>query len=84
MWKRVKPWNAKLERMAACESGRRWHIDGQFDGGLQFHPSTWWAAGGSGYAYQASKLEQKYRAVIWHDKIGTWVTTAGWPRCGYA
>jgi Transglycosylase-like domain len=70
--------------MAECESSGRWHIDGLFDGGLQFHPSTWRAAGGSGYAYQASKLEQMYRAVLWHDKIGTWVTTAGWPRCGYA
>lgn len=82
-WRLVKPHNAKLNRMAQCESGGRWHIDGEFDGGLQFHPSTWRAAGGTGFAYQHTILEQKYRAVLWMKKIGTWVTTAGWPVCGY-
>lgn len=86
MWRRVKPWNAKLGRMAQCESGRRWHIatGNGFYGGLQFTLGTWLAAGGNGYPHHASRLEQKYRAVIWHDRIGTWVTTAGWPHCGYA
>jgi len=84
MRRRVRPWNAKLERMADCESDKRWHLDAYHDGGLQFHPDTWWATGATGYAWQHTKLEQKYRAVIWHDKIGTWVTSAGWPNCGYA
>lgn len=86
MWRRVKPWNAKLGRMAGCESGRRWNLNtgNSFYGGLQFTLGTWQASGGSGYPHHASRLEQKYRAVIWHDKIGTWVTTAGWPVCGYA
>lgn len=86
MRKRVKPWRAKIRRIATCESGRRWHLNtgNSFYGGLQFTLGTWHAAGGSGYPHQASPLEQKYRAVIWRDRIGTWTTTAGWPHCGYA
>lgn len=83
--KRVKPWRAKIRRIATCESGRRWHLNtgNGFYGGLQFGLGTWHSAGGSGYPHQNSALEQKYRAVVWHDRIGTWVTTAGWPVCGY-
>jgi len=31
------------DRLAECESGGRWRYNGSsgFDGGLQFHPSTW-------------------------------------------
>jgi Transglycosylase-like domain len=81
----VRPWHAKILRIAQCESGRRWRLNtgNGFYGGLQFTLGTWHSAGGSGYPHQASKLEQKYRAVRWHDKIGTWVTSAGWPVCGY-
>lgn len=86
MRKRVRPWRAKIRRIATCESGRRWHLNSGngFYGGLQFTLGTWNSAGGDGYPHHASSLEQKYRAVIWHDRIGTWVTTAGWPVCGYA
>jgi Transglycosylase-like domain len=86
MRKRVRPWHAKILRIAQCESGRRWKLNtgNGFYGGLQFTLGTWHAAGGSDYPHHATKLEQKYRAVVWHDKIGTWVTTAGWPHCGYA
>lgn len=85
-WDVVKPYNSKLERMASCESGKRWWLNtgNGFYGGLQFTLGTWRSAGGRGYPHQNSRLEQKYRAVIWRNKIGTWVTTAGWPRCGYA
>lgn len=84
-WKVVKSWDKKLDRMATCESGRRWGLNtgNGFFGGLQFTFGTWRAAGGSGYPHYASELEQKYRAVLWYRKIGTWVTFAGWPRCGY-
>lgn len=43
-------------RLAECESGQRWWLDSRYDGGLQFHPSTWSAyryPGYSDYAYQA-------------------------------
>lgn len=86
MWKKVRPWNAKLNRMAQCESRRRWRLNtgNGFFGGLQFTLGTWHSAGGDGYPHRKSALEQKYFAVRWHDKIGTWVTSAGWPHCGYA
>lgn len=70
--------------MAHCESRQHWHIDGAFDGGLQFSPSTWSKTGSRyAFAYQAPILEQKYRAVIWASLIGwRWRSTAGWPNCG--
>lgn len=85
-WEMVEPHNQKLERMAWCESRKRWHIatGNGFYGGLQFTLRTWRAAGGRGYPHQNSELEQKYRAVLWHNRIHTWVTTMGWPNCGYA
>lgn len=80
----IKPHRAHLKSMAYCESRLQWHIDGQFDGGLQFSPGTWNATGSSyAFAYQAPPLEQKYRAVVWASKIGwAWRSTAGWPVCG--
>lgn len=85
-WDVVEPYNSKLERIATCESRQRWQLStgNGFFGGLQFTLGTWRATGGRGYPHQNSELEQKYRAVIWHNKIGTWVTRAGWPVCGYA
>lgn len=80
----VRPFNARLERMAGCESTWRWHITGAFDGGLQFSASTW-SRTGSRYAraHYAPELEQKYRAVVWARMIGwAWHSTAGWPVCG--
>lgn len=82
----VRPYAAKLDRMARCESGRRWSYNGSsgFDGGLQFHPGTWRATGSRyAFAWQAPPLEQKYRAVVWASRIGfAWSSTAGWPVCG--
>lgn len=80
----VRPHNSHLNAMARCESGGRWYIDSTFDGGLQFNPSTWNATGSRyAFAYQAPRLEQKYRAVIWASRIGwAWRSTAGWPNCG--
>jgi hypothetical protein len=51
------------DRLAACESGGRWHIatGNGFYGGLQFTASTWRAYGGGRYAalaHQASRLQQ--------------------------
>lgn len=79
-WKIVRPYNPKLERMASCESGKNWGINtgNGFFGGLQFAPTTWWAVGGKGFPHQASKLEQKYRAV----KLIQWKGYAPWPVCG--
>lgn len=80
----VAPFKSKLIRMARCESGLRWYLHNGYEGGLQFASSTWDATGSKySAAYLAPPLEQMYRAVIWRFKIGTWVTTAGWPVCGY-
>jgi len=81
-WKIVKPYNAKLERMANCESTKRWFINtgnGYF-GGLQFNLKTWRSVGGRGYPHQNSIIEQKYRAVKLIKRRGY----QPWPRCGYA
>jgi len=78
----VRPYRATLLRIASCESGRRWHIStgNGFHGGLQFTASSWWAVGGSGYAHQASRLEQLYRAVLLMRLQG-W---GAWPVCRWA
>lgn len=66
--------------LAQCESGGRWHLDGTYDGGLQFHPDTWrrWKPSGyPEYAYQATPEQQiavgqrLQRARGWHP----------WPSC---
>jgi Transglycosylase-like domain len=80
-WEVVKPYNAKLNRMAWCESTGRWFIatGNGFYGGLQFTASTWWSVGGKGLPHQNSKLEQKYRAVRLIKRSGY----GPWPVCGY-
>ena len=77
----VKPYNAKLNRMANCESGGRWFINtgNGYYGGLQFDLQTWQSVHGSGYPHQNSKLEQKYRAVKLIKRRGY----SPWPHCGY-
>jgi hypothetical protein len=77
----VRPYNAKLERMAWCESRKRWWLNtgNGFYGGLQFTLGTWRWVGGRGYPHQNSELEQKYRAVKLIHKGGY----GHWPRCGY-
>lgn len=81
-WQVVKPYNAKLNRMAWCESTGRWFIatGNGFYGGLQFTYSTWRSVGGRGYPHQNSKLEQKYRAVLLIRSQGY----GPWPVCGSA
>lgn len=84
-WKVVKPYNAKLERMAMCESTKRWHIvthtrTATYYGGLQFSLSTWKSVHGKGYPHKNSKLEQKYRAVLLIRRRGY----QPWPICGSA
>ena len=54
-------WHADWDAIADCESGGRWHLDAEYDGGLQFDPETWLAYGGgkyAPYAWGASRLQQ--------------------------
>jgi transglycosylase-like protein len=81
-WRVVRPYNAKLNRIAMCESTMRWHLNSGngFYGGLQFTVGTWRSVGGRGMPHWASVLEQKYRAVKVYLRRGSW---ADWPVCGY-
>ena len=78
----VRPYNAKLNRIASCESGRRWHVatGNGFFGGLQFTVGTWRSVGGRGMPHWHSALEQKYRAVKVFKRRGSW---GDWPVCGF-
>lgn len=70
------------DRLAQCESGGNWSYNGGsgFDGGLQFLPSTWRAAGGTKYApyaYLASREQQIAVAKSWLART-SW---SQWPAC---
>ncbi len=68
------------ERLAQCESGGDWSHDGQFDGGLQFHPDTWTAFGGdeyAPYAHQASKSQQ----IAIAERVLAQQGWDAWPAC---
>jgi hypothetical protein len=81
-WQTVRPYNAKLDRMASCESGGRWHIatGNGYYGGLQFDLRTWRSVGGRGMPHWHTPLEQKFRAVRLIRRRGY----APWPVCGRA
>ena len=81
-WSVVRPYNAKLNRMAMCESSGRWFIatGNGFYGGLQFTLGTWRSVGGRGFPHWNSVLEQKYRAVRLIHRAGY----RPWPICVYA
>lgn len=81
-WRTVRPFNVKLNRIAYCESGMRWHIatGNGFYGGLQFTLSTWASVGGRGMPHYNTPLEQKFRAVLVFKRRRSW---ADWPVCGF-
>ena len=67
------------DRLAQCESGGNWQINtgNGYYGGLQFLPSTWRAAGGSGMPHQASREEQIRVAENLRASSGY----RPWPQC---
>lgn len=67
------------DQLAQCESGGDWSIDtgNGYSGGLQFHPQTWQAHGGSGHAADASREQQIAVAENVLDNQG-W---GAWPAC---
>lgn len=80
-WPTVAPYNAKLNRMAMCESTMDWRAvsaNGRYLGGLQFDMQTWRSVGGRGMPHTSSRIEQKYRAVLLIRRRGY----APWPICG--
>jgi len=70
------------ERLAGCESGRRWHINtgNGYYGGLQFSSPTWRGYGGgrfAGLAHRASKFEQ----ITVARKVRQGQGWGAWPSC---
>lgn len=69
------------DRLAQCESGGNWASSvGLYEGGLQFHPSTWDRNKPSGYpdaAYQASRAQQIQVA----ERVLAQQGWGAWPSC---
>jgi hypothetical protein len=73
-------YSADWEAVALCESSGNWHIDSQYDGGLQFHPVTWIEFGGgefARYAYRATKLQQ----IAVAERVLAIQGPKAWPNC---
>ena len=77
----VPPWFRSIMLCIHPKESVDWFLDGHHDGGLQFLPSTWDAAGGrrfAAFAFQASPNEQiraaydltggSVRGLEWHWK----------------
>jgi peptidoglycan hydrolase CwlO-like protein len=74
------PYSVDWDAIAECESGGNWHLDGVYDGGLQFHPATWLAYGGgefADYAWQATREEQ----ITIAEKVLADQGPSAWPNC---
>jgi len=72
--------NSVWDRLANCESGGNWSINtgNGYYGGLQFLPSTWRSAGGSGMPHQNSREEQIRVAENLRDSGQGY---RPWPQC---
>lgn len=77
------PTDSIWDAVAECESSGRWDYNGSsgYDGGLQFHPTTWADnkfPGYPDYAYQATREQQ----IAVAEKVlaeSTWAQQ--WPAC---
>ncbi|WP_279307955.1 transglycosylase family protein [Mumia quercus] len=70
------------QRLAKCESGKRWHINtgNGYHGGLQFSPGTWRAYGGRKYARYAHKAKRRQQIAI-AEKVLRGQGWGAWPSC---
>jgi hypothetical protein len=69
------------DRLAQCESGGNWSSNvGTFDGGLQFHPGTWRAYGGTQYAPAANQATREQQITVAQRVLAAqgW---GAWPAC---
>ena len=74
------PYSVDWDAIAQCESSGNWHLDGYYDGGLQFHPQTWLGYGGgkyARYAWQATREEQ----IAIAEKVLDGQGPGAWPNC---
>lgn len=74
------PYSADWDAIAQCESGGNWHLDGEYDGGLQFHPDTWLAHGGGKYARYAWQASREQQIAI-AEKVLAAQGPSAWPHC---
>ncbi|MFE1762627.1 transglycosylase family protein [Streptomyces angustmyceticus] len=70
------------ERIAACESNGRWHINtgNGYHGGLQIDLPTWRAYGGSRYAPRAD-LATRAEQIAVGERIARDRGLSAWPNC---
>ena len=81
VFNRLPSWDrAWAYSTGACESGNNpaTNTGNSYFGAFQFLPSTWWAAGGTGYPHQHSWHFQAVVAVRWMHRAGA----GQWPICG--
>ncbi|MET7798711.1 transglycosylase family protein [Streptomyces decoyicus] len=73
------------ERIAACESNGRWHINtgNGYHGGLQIDPATWRAYGGHRYAPRAD-LATRAEQIAIGKRIVRDRGLSAWPNCARA
>ena len=71
---------ADWDAIAMCESGGRWHLDSYYDGGLQFHPSTWLGYGGGKYARYAWQATREQQIAI-AERVLAGQGPGAWPNC---
>ncbi|WP_431676085.1 transglycosylase family protein [Kitasatospora sp. KL5] len=71
------------DRVAACESGGRWHADtgNGYYGGLQFDQRTWRANGGTAYAPRADLASREQQIAV-AQHLAARRGLAPWPACG--
>jgi LysM repeat protein len=69
------------DRLAQCESRGNWstHV-GTFDGGLQFHPKTWRAYGGTQYAPSADQATRTQQIAV-AERVLAGQGWRAWPAC---
>ncbi|MEV6210079.1 transglycosylase family protein [Kitasatospora sp. NPDC051914] len=75
--------NVDWDRIAACESGGRWHLNtgNGYYGGLQFNATTWRANGGTAYAPRADLASREQQIAVARRLAGR-SGLRPWPSCG--
>ena len=77
--------SGKWDKLAQCESGGDWSINtgNGFSGGVQFHPQTWAAYGGTKYAPTAGQATKSQQIEI-AEKVLAAQGPGAWPSCSYS
>lgn len=73
---------AVWDRLAQCEAGGNWHNTSNplYEGGLQFHPTTWSSSGGSEYAPHAYMATREQQITI-GERVQASQGWGAWPAC---